>query len=151
MFYVFFSLFFFVKQKTAYEVRISDWSSDVCSSDLPERRRRVVRKAETLFRRGQRTVELPVAILVMIDRDSIMARRHPEARRGARCDRCRPHAPGLAALGEEAALVVVVEREGDFAGRAAPALGSAGQLYLARAGPPVPPLRPEQRWVGKKV
>src|SRR3546814_13578492 len=26
--------FFFVKQKTAYEMRISDWSSDVCSSDL---------------------------------------------------------------------------------------------------------------------
>src|SRR3546814_5960658 len=26
---------FFVKQKTAYEMRISDWSSDVCSSDLP--------------------------------------------------------------------------------------------------------------------
>src|SRR3546814_1721533 len=29
--------FFFVKQKTAYEVRISDWSSDVCSSDLLHR------------------------------------------------------------------------------------------------------------------
>src|SRR3546814_19276115 len=28
------SLFFFCKQKTAYEMRISDWSSDVCSSDL---------------------------------------------------------------------------------------------------------------------
>src|SRR3546814_16484049 len=27
-------LFFFFKQKTAYDVRISDWSSDVCSSDL---------------------------------------------------------------------------------------------------------------------
>src|SRR3546814_6676439 len=27
-------LFFFFKQKTAYELRISDWSSDVCSSDL---------------------------------------------------------------------------------------------------------------------
>src|SRR3546814_6682620 len=27
---------FFFKQKTAYEMRISDWSSDVCSSDLPE-------------------------------------------------------------------------------------------------------------------
>src|SRR3546814_18795318 len=27
-------LLFFFKQKTAYEVRISDWSSDVCSSDL---------------------------------------------------------------------------------------------------------------------
>src|SRR3546814_2009872 len=28
--------FFFFKQKTAYEMRISDWSSDVCSSDLLE-------------------------------------------------------------------------------------------------------------------
>src|SRR3546814_1789125 len=30
----FFYFFFFFKQKTAYEMRISDWSSDVCSSDL---------------------------------------------------------------------------------------------------------------------
>src|SRR3546814_7434738 len=30
--------FFFFKQKTAYEMRISDWSSDVCSSDLNQRR-----------------------------------------------------------------------------------------------------------------
>src|SRR3546814_19878507 len=30
-------VFFFFKQKTAYEMRISDWSSDVCSSDLPGR------------------------------------------------------------------------------------------------------------------
>src|SRR3546814_5234437 len=29
-----FNVFFFFKQKTAYEMRISDWSSDVCSSDL---------------------------------------------------------------------------------------------------------------------
>src|SRR3546814_6395979 len=29
--------FFFFKQKTAYEMRISDWSSDVCSSDLRTR------------------------------------------------------------------------------------------------------------------
>src|SRR3546814_5486288 len=28
--------FFFFKQKTAYEMRISDWSSDVCSSDLTQ-------------------------------------------------------------------------------------------------------------------
>src|SRR3546814_10454252 len=33
--------FFFFKQKTAYEMRISDWSSDVCSSDL-----RVIAKIE---------------------------------------------------------------------------------------------------------
>src|SRR3546814_5797497 len=31
-----FCFFFFFKQKTAYEMRISDWSSDVCSSDLGE-------------------------------------------------------------------------------------------------------------------
>src|SRR3546814_404270 len=30
--------FFFFKQKTAYEMRISDWSSDVCSSDLDHHR-----------------------------------------------------------------------------------------------------------------
>src|SRR3546814_2348021 len=33
--------FFFFKQKTAYEMRISDWSSDVCSSDLNVLRRSV--------------------------------------------------------------------------------------------------------------
>src|SRR3546814_3971056 len=32
--YLFFCVIFFFKQKTAYEMRISDWSSDVCSSDL---------------------------------------------------------------------------------------------------------------------
>src|SRR3546814_17946540 len=31
---IFLFVFFFFKQKTAYEMRISDWSSDVCSSDL---------------------------------------------------------------------------------------------------------------------
>src|SRR3546814_38150 len=31
---LYYVLFFFFKQKTAYEMRISDWSSDVCSSDL---------------------------------------------------------------------------------------------------------------------
>src|SRR3546814_9012003 len=34
MFCVVFCFVFFFKQKTAYEMRISDWSSDVCSSDL---------------------------------------------------------------------------------------------------------------------
>src|SRR3546814_9290652 len=33
----YFCFFFFFKQKTAYEMRISDWSSDVCSSDLVHR------------------------------------------------------------------------------------------------------------------
>src|SRR3546814_9230477 len=51
-----FLLFFFFKQKTAYEMRISDWSSDVCSSDLLENRderaanpiARILREAEYL-------------------------------------------------------------------------------------------------------
>src|SRR3546814_4431926 len=34
-----FLIFFFFKQKTAYEMRISDWSSDVCSSDLGRKER----------------------------------------------------------------------------------------------------------------
>src|SRR3546814_1696370 len=58
--------FFFFKQKTAYEVRISDWSSDVCSSDLaraadrtppaPRRGRRGLRRGGDLVvhQRGRR-------------------------------------------------------------------------------------------------
>src|SRR3546814_2530985 len=42
MFYFF--DFFFFKQKTAYEMRISDWSSDVCSSDLLDKRLNYKRK-----------------------------------------------------------------------------------------------------------
>src|SRR3546814_1068064 len=38
-------VFFFFKQKTAYEMRISDWSSDVCSSDLGRRHQRRRRPA----------------------------------------------------------------------------------------------------------
>src|SRR3546814_5273371 len=39
-------LFFFFKQKTAYEMRISDWSSDVCSSDLQGLRRAEARRGD---------------------------------------------------------------------------------------------------------
>src|SRR3546814_9440871 len=38
-------VFFFFKQKTAYEMRISDWSSDVCSSDLTATGRSALRQA----------------------------------------------------------------------------------------------------------
>src|SRR3546814_13516385 len=36
-FFTYFMFVFFFKQKTAYEMRISDWSSDVCSSDIFDR------------------------------------------------------------------------------------------------------------------
>src|SRR3546814_18063582 len=46
--------FFFFKQKTAYEMRISDWSSDVCSSDLfaPDRRRNGRQSASDIRSQG---------------------------------------------------------------------------------------------------
>src|SRR3546814_1681799 len=44
--------FFVFKQKTAYEMRISDWSSDVCSSDLPAKT--VPRRQSTRWARCHR-------------------------------------------------------------------------------------------------
>src|SRR3546814_6987987 len=47
--------FFFFKQKTAYEMRISDWSSDVCSSDLETEAQRRLRREG----RNQRVLAQP--------------------------------------------------------------------------------------------
>src|SRR3546814_5799209 len=57
MFVIFYSVvygfvvFFFFKQKTAYEMRISDWSSDVCSSDLGDRGQLLVGQDRVLLTR----------------------------------------------------------------------------------------------------
>src|SRR3546814_5655345 len=53
-----FCLFFF-KQKTAYEMRISDWSSDVCSSDLHSRNRSRSRRKQCGGRLLRAHVDLP--------------------------------------------------------------------------------------------
>src|SRR3546814_1879037 len=55
MFCVF--LFFFFKQKTAYEMRISDWSSDVCSSDLDAFLKRVMQVIDENMANEQFSVE----------------------------------------------------------------------------------------------
>src|SRR3546814_5479166 len=47
-------IFFFFKQKTAYEMRISDWSSDVCSSDLARGFQLGRRERSRAVRRNQR-------------------------------------------------------------------------------------------------
>src|SRR3546814_12600517 len=47
-------LFFFVKKKTAYEMRISDWSSDVCSSDLVAEHLRLGDRLAVLVRQQRR-------------------------------------------------------------------------------------------------
>src|SRR3546814_10768497 len=49
---LFMCIFFFFKQKTAYEMRISDWSSDVCSSDLTDTA--LQRGGKITLRRGHR-------------------------------------------------------------------------------------------------
>src|SRR3546814_1545737 len=53
LWFLFVKLFFFFKQKTAYEMRISDWSSDVCSSDL-----RVVLRREPDNPHDRRAIEV---------------------------------------------------------------------------------------------
>src|SRR3546814_5286722 len=98
--FVFVSFFFF-DQKTAYEMRISDWSSDVCSSDLVAHRlaevaapgdgdlmlaAAVVNDADELFVRQQRAAQqhrLGDVELIVGQRDQQGARR----RRIARQDR----------------------------------------------------------------
>src|SRR3546814_12567170 len=54
-FYVYVWFVFFFKQKTAYEMRISDWSSDVCSSDLLGLLAGADRVEGCLFGNGERT------------------------------------------------------------------------------------------------
>src|SRR3546814_18469505 len=68
--------FFFFKQKTAYEMRISDWSSDVCSSDLAG------------ARSGARGAA-PVGIPVKGRWDHHQHRRRPEAQRQRQLGRAR--------------------------------------------------------------
>src|SRR3546814_13016926 len=53
-------MFFFCKQKSAYEMRISDWSSDVCSSDLPSQRYSVPATAGVASSRQAAIVNRPL-------------------------------------------------------------------------------------------
>src|SRR3546814_167897 len=73
-----FTIIFFSKQKTAYEMRISDWSSDVCSSDLafgqPDRRA----LAEARQRRDEQALlpeRRPVALRIL---EQFVRLRNPE-------------------------------------------------------------------------
>src|SRR3546814_6668484 len=53
------SVFFCCKQKTAYDMRISDWSSDVCSSDLHD--------SNSLFKFEEHDIFLPMMVLEELD------------------------------------------------------------------------------------
>src|SRR3546814_9962471 len=60
--------FFFFKQKTAYEMRISDWSSDVCSSDLLDLRQRVHTVGARFDENAARPCERPEMALQLAHR-----------------------------------------------------------------------------------
>src|SRR3546814_11472593 len=85
--YIFFIFFF--KQKTAYEMRISDWSSDVCSSDLRSR------LSETEGAAARRSIRFTLPGLVRGTGDRRAAARHRIFHRAqsARCRGNRENAP----------------------------------------------------------
>src|SRR3546814_6515748 len=64
--------FFFFKQKTAYEMRISDWSSDVCSSDLS-------RSTDAAPARSRTRVQAP-AVAPEVSTSSTSSTRRPAIR-----------------------------------------------------------------------
>src|SRR3546814_5478961 len=75
--------FFFFKQKTAYEMRISDWSSDVCSSDLrrePTEDHDAPRVDDHRARPGQvageRDAELAQPLPIAVPEQRVRARLH---------------------------------------------------------------------------
>src|SRR3546814_7824815 len=93
--------FFFFKQKTADEMRISDWSSDVCSSDLIRRQERLATIRAALDLEHQRLAVWATVLLIKQDRAKWTAVRPcapgaarinagPQARNGA-CKTVRAH------------------------------------------------------------
>src|SRR3546814_6347712 len=83
--------FFFFKQKTAYEVRISDWSSDVCSSDLKHGERPADGIAATRIEQCYRRAVDELDGAIRIDRDHARgdARHHRLDQRAAAFERGR--------------------------------------------------------------
>src|SRR3546814_16705461 len=103
-----FSGFFFFKQKTAYEMRISDWSSDVCSSDLPQRLVRLQLIAPVLLRTQLGIAGIAVVVVQKGARQEVVEvelfdlsldfQRQVEARRRRPGERQRPLGANEAAL-----------------------------------------------------
>src|SRR3546814_11849726 len=87
----------FFKQKTAYEMRISDWSSDVCSSDL---RQHNSRGRTALCKRGGKNGWLVAHDLRLAEPQAGDARRQLRDFRAV--DRADAHAPDLPARGHRA-------------------------------------------------
>src|SRR3546814_10613795 len=80
--------FFFFKQKTAYDMRISDWSSDVCSSDLDHRRQYVTRTTARTSQGASRSVHEGRNTYVRDSKGQGVVHRSGERRFGARAWLC---------------------------------------------------------------
>src|SRR3546814_9980979 len=61
-------IFLLLRQKTAYQMRCSDWSSDVCSSDLVLRRAGRIVPGEVVARRRDRLSGRGVAVILLAER-----------------------------------------------------------------------------------
>src|SRR3546814_9594587 len=85
--------FFFFKPKTAYELRISDWSSDVCSSDLSRQGRQPVPHLGMLEHQqagiGLSGKSAPVDKQVRRVKDHMRDRRMPDVGQGKRSEESR--------------------------------------------------------------
>src|SRR3546814_4283479 len=99
-------IFFFFKQKTAYEMRISDWSSDVCSSDLA-RNERIEQQFSNIGRRAGAVVDHrefdrqrpPRLVRAGIDRDTLaIGGGEQNPRLGLACHRSEEHTSELQSL-----------------------------------------------------
>src|SRR3546814_10132037 len=125
MLHVFFCFF---KQKTAYDMRISDWSSDVCSSDLSRRRRHIMFARQIAEREQQRH---PPAPLAQRTHDIVASRRRRDVRQRR-----------VGAVSEEARHIVGVEygetweagRVGCETGKRRLAAGSLGREEEHKCG-----------------
>src|SRR3546814_9644005 len=131
------SLFFFFKKKTAYEMRISDWSSDVCSADLLQTHRDSYAKRQSPRKRAFRVCPAPLQAHL---REGRRAGRNPQARvlreadPGAQAQgRRRREAPGAPHLARRHQAPAPVLRQARVLPLARPARRSRISTKPARA------------------
>src|SRR3546814_5731975 len=72
--------FFFFKQKTAYEMRISDWSSDVCSSDLLRLNKKIISYSNMFYCKAKYFSNADVMFLFLLKNNYIFLhlKYHPD-------------------------------------------------------------------------
>src|SRR3546814_9310711 len=128
-------LFFFFNQKTAYEMRIRDWSSDVCSSDLGEAPgQRTVGALD-----GEQAIGGSLGCRQKARRAGQAVRLHHATQEIAEGVRQRPGGVAEAAVGDPAVRTLPAERPVDLAQpRLAVALARHQAFRLAEAPGPRP-------------